>query len=189
MNRHSNGNEADILSTNKADYPCSPISASIRPPGSKSITNRALICAALAQGTSHLSGVLDSEDTRVMLQALRDLGVSLQHDLETSRVTMMGTQGRFPVTSAELFMANSGTSIRFLTAALSTSYGEYRLDGVPRMRERPIADLIKALEPLGGCVRSLNVENPNCPPVLVEARGLSGGRTNVAAYRLSFFPG
>lgn len=115
-----------------------------------------------------------------MLQALRDLGVSLQHDLETSRVTMMGTQGRFPVTSAELFMANSGTSIRFLTAALSTSYGEYRLDGVPRMRERPIADLIKALEPLGGCVRSLNVENPNCPPVLVEARGLSGGRTNVA---------
>lgn len=160
--------------------PCRPVDSSIRPPGSKSITNRALVCAALAEGTSHLSGVLDSEDTRVMLQALRDLGVVVRCDLEAATVTIQGTQGRFPNTSADLYMANSGTSIRFLTAALCTAIGRYRLDGVPRMRQRPIADLLLALKQLGANVQSQNEDHPHCPPVLVDARGLAGGSTRVA---------
>lgn len=161
-------------------HPCPPISASIRPPGSKSITNRALVCAALAQGTSVLQGVLDSEDTRVMLQALHDLGVPMEQDLAGASVTISGIHGKFPVKSADLFLANSGTSIRFLTAALCTAEGRYRLDGVSRMRQRPIADLLSALRQLGGNVRSLNEADPDCPPVLVEAHGLRGGQAEVA---------
>jgi len=134
----------------------------------------------LAEGTSHLSGVLASEDTSVMLQALRDLGVSLRHDLDSARVSMDGVMGRFPVASAELFLANSGTSIRFLTAALCAGAGRYRLDGVPRMRQRPIADLLKALQQLGGSARSLNEQSPDCPPVLIDAQGLHGGSATVA---------
>lgn len=150
-----------------------PLHASIRPPGSKSITNRALICAALADGESMLSGALDSEDTRVMIEALRKLGVRVEvlEDGETLHVTGCGGQPR--VNKADLFVANSGTTIRFLTAMLAATRGQYRLDGVERMRERPIGDLLDALNQLGADCRS--DRDNGCPPVVVTAHGLRGG--------------
>ena len=127
--------------------PTGPLRATIRPPGSKSITNRALVCAALAEGESLLTGVLDSEDTRVMIDALRRLGIAIEHDPASAVVNVTGCGGRLPVTEAELYVANSGTTMRFLTAMLATGHGTYRLDGTPRMRERPIGDLIDAPRP------------------------------------------
>ena len=102
--------------------PCGPIHASIRPPGSKSITNRALICAALAQGKSILNGALDSEDTRVMIEALHQFGIAVvaSDDHTTLRVT--GCGGQPPVREADLYVANSGTTIRFLTAMLAATH-------------------------------------------------------------------
>src|SRR5580704_10927180 len=92
-----------------------PIRATVRPPGSKSITNRALIVAALASGSSRLTGALDSNDTRVMVESLRQLGLQLTHDLPAQTIDIAGCAGRLPANSAELWLENSGTSIRFLT--------------------------------------------------------------------------
>lgn len=147
-----------------------PPVTSIRPPGSKSLTNRALVCAALADGDSTLSGVLDSEDTRVMLDALRSLGIDVQadHDAHTARVA--GCSGKIPAASAELYIANSGTSVRFLTALVALANGTYRLHGTRRMHERPIQDLLDALTQLG--VRAESELGTGCPPVVVHADGL-----------------
>jgi 3-phosphoshikimate 1-carboxyvinyltransferase len=152
--------------------PSGPIDATIRPPSSKSITNRALICAALADGTSVLKRPLESDDTAVMVESLRRLGIEVGADGE--RLTIVGRAGKLPVKQADLFIGNSGTSVRFLTAMLSVCHGEFRLDGVPRMRERPIQDLIEALNDLGSQVSS--IDKTGCPPVLVRAAGLAGGR-------------
>ncbi len=153
--------------------PTGPLNAVVRPPGSKSITNRALVCAALAAGTSQLTGVLDSEDTRVMVDSLEQLGLSIDHDPQTARLKIGGGGGQVPQRSADLFVANSGTTIRFLTAMLAACQGVYRLDGIARMRERPIADLIEALNQLGGHVISESANG--CPPVRIDAKGLAGG--------------
>jgi 3-phosphoshikimate 1-carboxyvinyltransferase len=154
-----------------------PLRARVRPPGSKSITNRALVCAALADGTSTLRGALDSEDTRVMIEGLRELGiaVSLQDAGET--LVVQGCRGKPPAQRAEVFAANSGTTIRFLTALATLGSGAYRLDGVPRMRQRPIGDLAEALNQLGARVVC---ESPGgCPPVSVTAGGLPGGAATI----------
>ena len=157
--------------------PSGPLSAVIRPPGSKSITNRALVCAALAEGTSVLSGALDSEDTRVMIAALQTLGLSIAARGGGETIEVAGCGGRIPARGAELFVGNSGTTIRFLTAMVSLGHGRFRLDGVERMRNRPIADLLAALNQLGANARS---ERSNgCPPVVVESAGLRGGRATV----------
>ncbi|RMF37871.1 MAG: 3-phosphoshikimate 1-carboxyvinyltransferase [Planctomycetota bacterium] len=156
-----------------------PLDGAIRPPGSKSITNRAIVCAAFGDGTSHLEGVLDSEDTRVMMEAWRTVGVPVCHDPATATVEVVGCGGRLPVDRANLFIANSGTTIRFLTASLAACQGEFVLDGVERMRQRPIGDLLRALSELGADVHSLNDRAPDCPPVRVRARGLKGGRASV----------
>ncbi len=116
-------------------------------PGSKSISNRVLLLAAIADGETVITGLLDSDDTRVMLAALRQLGVAVS-ELAEGRVTVRGVS-RFPVDSADLFMGNAGTAIRPLTAALALMGGDYRLSGVPRMHERPIGDLVDALKALG----------------------------------------
>ncbi len=158
--------------------PCGPIVGVITPPGSKSITNRALICAALATGESVLRGALDSEDTTVMIDALRQLGLEVHHDRAAAEVRLTGCGGRFPCDRATLYAANSGTSIRFLTAALTLGQGHYRLDGSPRMRQRPIEYLLAALRQLGADVRS-ELDN-GCPPVVVESRGLPGGTARIA---------
>lgn len=157
-----------------------PVSVTVTVPGSKSLTNRALICAAMAKGTSVLSGVLESEDTEVMIQAWQALGLSLSWDRDKERVEISGCEGNPPCREANLFVANSGTSIRFLTAALATMRGRYELDGVSRMRERPIGDLISGLSALGAKVESTNSQRADCPPVLIEGGGLRGGKTAVA---------
>lgn len=154
-----------------------PPDVSVRPPGSKSVTNRALVCAALAHGTSSLSGVLDSEDTRVMLDALQALGLSLQADHATHSVEVTGCGGQIPATSADLYIANSGTSVRFLTALVALAHGRFRLHGTKRMHERPIQDLLDALQQLG--VRAESEAATGCPPVIVHADGLKIRRTSI----------
>ena len=157
--------------------PSGPISGSVRPPGSKSITNRAFVCAALAEGSSILRGVLDSEDTRVMIDSLMRLGFNINTDFSSNRCEVVGGGGQVPNASANLFVANSGTTVRFLTALATLGVGSYRLDGVPRMRERPIADLLEALNALGATTAS--EQGTGCPPVTVQAGGLPGGTTTV----------
>jgi 3-phosphoshikimate 1-carboxyvinyltransferase len=147
-------------------------------PGSKSITNRALIAAALADGTSQLVGALHSDDTRYMAAALNVLGVIVESDQTNASFRINGGGGTFSAPEADLFVGNSGTTMRFLTAALPLGRGRYRIDGVPRMRLRPIAPLIAALNDLGADARS--EAGTGCPPVVVHADGLRGGRTRMA---------
>ena len=157
--------------------PGGPIRGYIRPPGSKSITNRALVCAALASGDSALTGALDSEDTQVMIESLRRLGIPVEAQDQGTTLIVPGSGGGIPAQTAELFVGNSGTTIRFLTAMLALGQGRYRLDGVARMRQRPIADLMNALNQLGA---EIHGEAGNgCPPVLVRAHGLRGGRATI----------
>lgn len=154
-----------------------PIVGSIRPPGSKSITNRALVCAALAGGESLLSGVLDSDDTQVMIEALRQLGIPVAHDASARTLRVQGCGGRPPATQADLFVGNSGTTMRFLTALVGLGHGQYRLHGVQRMHERPIEDLLAALQQMGVDARSQS--GNSCPPVLVRGTGLPGGKVSI----------
>lgn len=159
--------------------PCnSAIQGSIRPPGSKSITNRALVCAALANGTSKLTGALDSDDTQVMISGLNQLGIPVTAANENTELTVQGCGGEISSESVDLFIGNSGTTVRFLTAMTTLGNGRYRLDGVPRMRERPIADLITALNQLGADVSS--ELDTGAPPVIVNGKGLSGGQATIA---------
>jgi 3-phosphoshikimate 1-carboxyvinyltransferase len=158
-----------------------PPAATVRVPGSKSITNRALVLAALISATRPvtLTGALDSEDTYVMIDGLRRLGFDIaacEHG-ETITVRSTNPARRIPASSADLFVANSGTTMRFLTAMAALGQGRYRLDGVPRMRQRPIQDLLDALKPLG--VEARSETGDGCPPVVVEACGLHGGRAVV----------
>ena len=142
-----------------------PVDSQIRPPGSKSITNRALICAALARGTSTLTGVLDSDDTRVMLDSLSRLGFQVKHDAGKKVALIEGQGGAIPNAIASLEIGNSGTSVRFLTAMLGLAGGDYRLDGVERMRQRPIGPLVEALKKFG---TDIDAESPDqCPPVRI----------------------
>jgi len=168
-----------MMSDSYAVKPVSgPVSGSIRPPGSKSLTNRALITAALAEGTTRLSGVLASDDTRVMVESLNRLGISVAHDEAAKTMTVAGCGGSVPAGDADLWLENSGTSIRFLTAMAALGNGRIRLDGNARMRERPIADLVEALRGLG-VAADCELET-SCPPVVLNAKGVSGGRTQIA---------
>ena len=115
-----------------------PIDASIRLPGSKSYTNRALIVAALARGTSRLEGALASDDTRYMVDALRSLGIDVERLGDSDVIVVKGESGAIPASVADLYVGNAGTAARFLTALVALGKGTYRIDGVPRMRERPI---------------------------------------------------
>lgn len=158
--------------------PSGRICGAIRPPGSKSITNRALVCAALAHGRSELHGVLASEDTQVMIDSLQRLGIEVQRDASQSSLAVAGCHGKLPTDHGDLFVANSGTTIRFLTAMVASGEGHYRLDGIERMRQRPIGDLLDALNQLGPTCVSESANG--CPPVVIETSGLRGGRARVA---------
>jgi len=155
-----------------------PIDAVARIPGSKSITNRALLAAALADGESELTGALHSDDTRYMAAALNALGVAVDSDEPGERFRVEGGAGTFPAQNADLFVGNAGTAMRFLTAALPLGNGTYRIDGVPRMRKRPISPLLRALNDLGA--DAVSEEGTGCPPVVVHASGLRGGCTAMA---------
>ncbi len=155
-----------------------PVLGSIRPPGSKSITNRAFILAALAEGRTTLAGVLDSQDTRVMVDSLHRLGVEVSQDLAARTATITGLGGGPHRQPADLWLENSGTSIRFLTALCTLGQGRFRLDGNARMRERPIGPLVDALTRCGAGIQYELA--PGCPPLLVDARGWSAERITVS---------
>ncbi|MDF3837517.1 3-phosphoshikimate 1-carboxyvinyltransferase [Cupriavidus basilensis] len=144
--------------------PFTRASGTVRLPGSKSISNRVLLLAALAQGETRVCDLLDSDDTRVMLQALRTLGVAWRQ--EDGACVVRGVGGNFPIKSAELFMGNAGTAIRPLTAALALQGGSYKLSGVPRMHERPIGDLVDGLRQIGARVDYLGTEG--YPPLQIS---------------------
>jgi len=161
-----------------------PVAGEIRPPGSKSITNRALVCATLASGCSTLTHVLDCDDTQVMVTALETLGLSIDWQKDVNTLVIQGCGGQVPVTTADLYVANSGTTVRFLTAILASMQGEFTLDGVLRMQQRPINDLVQALNELGARVQSA----PNgCPPVTINSSGFSENKCRIAGNTSSQF--
>jgi 3-phosphoshikimate 1-carboxyvinyltransferase len=145
--------------------PAARAAGTVRLPGSKSISNRVLLLAALAQGETEIGGLLDADDTRVMREALTTLGVQFLENQIT------GVGGPFPVKQAELFLGNAGTAFRPLTAALAFSGGEYKLSGVPRMHERPIGDLVDALRGIGARVDYTGKEG--FPPLAVHPGKIS----------------
>jgi 3-phosphoshikimate 1-carboxyvinyltransferase len=169
--------------TNFAISPIShPLNAIVRVPGSKSMTNRALLIAALAKGTTRLTNALFSDDSRYFAEALQALGFDVSFDPDCHEMTVTGLGGRIPAPHAELFIGNAGTAARFLSAFLTLGNGEYVLDGDERMRERPIGDLVSALEKLGAKIEPLFTHHSTVitPPVKVIASGLPGGKTTVA---------
>jgi 3-phosphoshikimate 1-carboxyvinyltransferase len=153
-----------------------PLNATVRVPGSKSLTNRALLIASLAQGTTQLVNALFSDDSCYFAKALQTLGFDVQLDESSHEMTVTGLGGKIPAKQAELFIGNAGTAARFLSAFLTIGNGEYILDGESRMRERPIGDLVNALTQLGARMETAN----NCPPVKIMASGLQGGKTKIA---------
>lgn len=165
-----------------------PVIGTAQVPGSKSITNRALLIAALADRESTLTGALFSDDTRYMAAALNMLGIRVMGDEQAESFTVTGCGGEIPADEADLFIGNSGTSMRFLAAAVALGHGAYRLDGIPRMRERPIAPLLDALNQLGVDARS--EEGTGCPPIRVVANGLPGGTATLPGDKSSqYFTG
>jgi 3-phosphoshikimate 1-carboxyvinyltransferase len=145
--------------------PVRRVAGRVKLPGSKSISNRVLLLAALAEGETSVHGLLDADDTRVMLEALARLGVTCRRVGES--LVVVGAGGPFPVRSAELFLGNAGTAFRPLTAALALCGGEYRLYGVARMHERPIGDLVDALRAIGAKIDYLGVDG--FPPLALHA--------------------
>ena len=154
-----------------------PLDAVIQPPGSKSITNRALICAAVANGPSRITGALASEDTLVMIEALRQLGATIESHDSGSTLNVKPLATTEPNRELNFDIANSGTTIRFLTALLATQPGSYHLDGTARMRERPIQDLLTALQQLGA--DGTCIHDNDCPPISLTTNGLSGGTAKI----------
>jgi 3-phosphoshikimate 1-carboxyvinyltransferase len=163
--------------------PKSTIDKTLDVPGSKSLTNRAFVVAALADGTSTLRGGLIAEDSEVMINALNTLGLTVREDGTT--FTVHGGGGKIPKEPVELDLRLSGTSIRFLTAMVALGHGNYKLDGNERMRQRPIQDLLGSLEKLG--VKLGTEFETGCPPVIIEANGMKGGTTSVSGNRSSQF--
>lgn len=158
-----------------------PLDGRVRVPGSRSIANRALVCAALAPGRSRLRGITESDDTEAMREGLRALGVAIAVAGEVW--TVDGSGGRLPARAATVDARASGTTARFLTAASTLAEGPTTIDGTARMRARPIADLAAALRALGAGVEVLGRDG--CPPVRVAGGGLPGGTARIDARRSS----
>jgi 3-phosphoshikimate 1-carboxyvinyltransferase len=146
--------------------PAMHASGTVRLPGSKSISNRMLLLAALANGTTRIKELLASDDTHVMLMALQKLGVKWEQEETSQNYVVHGAGGTFPVQHADLFMGNAGTAIRPLTAALAIMGGDYTIHGVPRMHERPIGDLVEALNAVGTQIEYTGVEG--YPPLHIR---------------------
>ncbi|QYJ77049.1 3-phosphoshikimate 1-carboxyvinyltransferase [Shewanella sp. FJAT-52076] len=154
--------------------PVSRVNGEVNIPGSKSISNRALLLATLASGETTLVNLLDSDDIRHMLSALKCLGVSFTLSDDKTLCTLKGLGGPIHADKAfELFLGNAGTAMRPLCAALTLGTGEFTLTGEPRMEERPIGDLVDALRQLGADIRYL--KNDGFPPLTINATGLAGG--------------
>jgi 3-phosphoshikimate 1-carboxyvinyltransferase len=158
--------------------PIQKISGNLVLPGSKSLSNRILLLSMLAEGKTEIQNLLDSDDVRRMVEALETLGIQLEENRAENLITVSGTSGIIPVKEATLMLGNAGTAIRPLTAAMTLGHGRFVLDGVQRMRERPIIDLINGLSQLGANLRCIN--GTDCPPVEVIADGLPGGITRLS---------
>ncbi|OIP95317.1 3-phosphoshikimate 1-carboxyvinyltransferase [Candidatus Wirthbacteria bacterium CG2_30_54_11] len=151
--------------------PVETVQAEVRIPGSKSYTNRALIIAALAQGTSTLLHPLKSDDTAVMIKALREFGIDIEE--HEDHFVVYGTGGVLKSPSGEIDVQNAGTAMRFLASLAALAPDETRLTGSERMEERPLGDLLAALAELG--VRAWSERNNGCPPIIVDGPGIPGG--------------
>ena len=156
-----------------------PLAASIRVPGSKSITNRALLLAAMADGRSTIYGAGLNDDTGRMVAALGTLGFEIDVDEQAARIVVDGRAGAIPARGRELDAGGAGTAMRFLLGFLTLGRGRFRLDGNQRMRERPIGPLLDAMTPSASAVRS--ERNNGCPPVVIEVGkdGVRGGAARV----------
>ena len=163
------------LTDNITLSPIRKISGEVILPGSKSLSNRILLLSMLAEGQTEIQNLLDSDDIRRMVEALEKLGIEFEENRAENRISVIGTGGLIPVSEATLMLGNAGTAIRPLTAAMTLGRGRFLLDGVARMRERPIIDLVDGLSQLGANLRCLN--GTDCPPVEVIADGLPGGKT------------
>lgn len=173
------------------------LQAIVSVPGSKSLTNRILLIAALAKGITVLRNALFSDDSFYFSGALRQLGFDVTLDPTHAEMVVIGQGGVIPAQKAELFIGNAGTAARFLTAFLTLGNGDYILDGNERMRERPIGDLVSALEQLGATIEDFQAHsgaNPRiggsrsvCPPIHIHASGLPGGQAEIAGNTSSQF--
>ncbi|MGC4032818.1 MAG: hypothetical protein QM754_14005 [Tepidisphaeraceae bacterium] len=150
-----------------------PFERTFAPPGSKSLTNRALVLAALCEAPCKLTGALFADDTRVMLDSLAKLGFETEIDEAAKTITVKGRGGIIPNAKADLFCGNSGTTIRFVTALATLGRGEFTVDGIPRMRQRPIGPLATMLRNLGGRIEHTMADG--YPPLHITADELPGG--------------
>jgi 3-phosphoshikimate 1-carboxyvinyltransferase len=177
------------MMTNVETRLITPVKAPIRGvavvPGSKSVTNRALALAALSDGVTALTGALFADDTLRMRECLTALGFVVEAEETSQTMTVQGRGGIISATAAELFVGNSGTTARFVTPLAALGHGTFTLDGVPRMRERPMGDLLSALTALGVDAESLS--GNGCPPIRVHAKGLQGGTCSIRADSSSQF--
>lgn len=150
-----------------------PFDRTFAPPGSKSLTNRAMVLAALAEAPCTLTGALFADDTRVMIDSLRKLGFEVTTDENAKTITVAGRGPVIPADAADLFCGNSGTTIRFVTALCTLGRGTFTLDGIPRMRQRPIGPLVTMLRNLGARIE--HTMEDGFPPLKIEADELPGG--------------
>jgi len=162
-----------------------PLDARIRPVGSKSMTNRALVLAALAEGPCTLTNALFADDTAVMLDSLRRLGFAVEPLPDSRQIRVEGRAGKIPNEQADLDCGASGTTLRFLTALCTLGRGNYRVDGTPRMRRRPIGPLLRTLRNLGARL-DCEIED-GFPPLLIHADGLPGGAARYGSAESSQF--
>ena len=170
-----------LAQTKQIDTILHPLNDCIRVPGSKSLTNRVLLIAALANGTTKLTNALFSDDSCFFVKALQTLGFNVILDSKKTNMTITGLGGSIPIKQANLYIGNAGTAARFLSAFLTLGNGTYTLDGDSRMRERPIGDLVNALIQLGANVDVINRHQSSiCPPIKINASGLSGGKTGIS---------
>lgn len=152
---------------------CRPLHATVRPPGSKSLTNRHLLLAALADGPSELRGASLSDDALAMVEGLRQLGIAVDIRSDGQRIDVRGCRGHIPADTADIDARGAGTAMRFLAALCALGRGRYRLDGTQRMRARPIGPLVEALRELGAGISY--EQSAGFPPITLQSSGLRGG--------------
>jgi 3-phosphoshikimate 1-carboxyvinyltransferase len=165
--------------------PIRRIEGELKLPGSKSLSNRVLLLSALAEGETLVENLLDGDDVRVMVAALRQLGLPLEGELAQGRLRVTGAGGPLRGGKHKLFLGNAGTAMRPLTGVLAAGHGQYILEGVPRMHERPIGDLVEGLRQLGANIRYLGKDG--FPPLEIHAAGLKGGRAAISGSTSSQF--
>ncbi|QLE58876.1 3-phosphoshikimate 1-carboxyvinyltransferase [Nostoc sp. TCL26-01] len=160
-----------------------PVDAIVEIPGSKSITNRALLVAALAEGDSVLENALFSEDSEYFAKCVEQLGIPITLNSQLAQIQVAGKGGEIPTKQADLFVGLAGTAARFITALVALGEGEYRLDGVPRMRERPMGDLVNVLQASGARVDFEG--NPGFMPYTIYGQHFAGGHIRLKANQTS----